>query len=137
MKRLQPRLWFAIAGAALLGALIFGFATGFFNARVDIAPPKSGSLTDAVKVIAFQQNLYVKSDGSLRLGGRPTTLERLEPDLARAFAQVRAPSDRSEQPVTIWADDGAPRTSIDTAYEKLVASGWTATDLSMKTQQIQ
>ncbi|WP_421737610.1 hypothetical protein [Caulobacter sp.] len=133
----RRRLLFVGVGVALLGALVVAFSTGLIAVQIDVATPKGGSFKDAVKLVALQQNIDVKKDGSLRLGGRPTTLETLEPDLATAFTRAHAPSDRSEQPVTIWAEEGAPRASIDAAYEKLLTSGWTEADLSMKTRQIQ
>ena len=133
----RRRLLLVGGGVVLVGAVIIAFATGFIAIQIDVATSKRGSFTDAVKLVAFQQNLYIKPDGSLRLGERPTTLERLEPDLARAFARARAPSDRSEQPVTIWADEGVSRDMIDATREELVAAGWTEVDLSMKTRQIQ
>jgi biopolymer transport protein ExbD len=137
LKAFRPSILIAIACIASLGALVAAFATGFIEVKVDMATPKSVSVTDAVKLIAIQQNIYVQADGSLRVGSRPTTLKTLESDLARAFSRAHAPEDRSEQPVTIWADDGAPRASIDAAYEALIRSGWTETELSMRTRQIQ
>ena len=136
MKVSGPHLLvaFAITGGVLFFGLIAGAATGVFNVQITLAPPRYQSIAGAVRYAAFHQNLNLASDGSLKLNGRTTTLAILKIDLDRVFASSGAPSDRSRQPVIIWAPSETPRKHLDAVRSSLADAGWTDVELSMVAQ---